>query len=362
MAMPFVSLRFWQPKTKFTYDFGHQGLGQVIEAIWGPSDSGSAQPPPPTEVDSYRTVVEAVTQAAIAEGEPPAVNLVAAAFNRCLAALNKVIDAYSVAFDDSELRHLSAAHLGMLAFAASKPAFEEKPDVGPVTYLLPLAPPNHPSKDIMGPEGWEKLTGFIEAGVHQHPFILALRYHLQAVRSLYEGDHDQALILAATASEMLLNALLRSIVVEREGADAARAIFEPADRRTGLKARLRTEYHGRLGGAWNPDQDGPVAAWWTAVQTVRGRVVHGGYQPTPQEAYDALMAAEALDRHIDDRLADRRFDYPKTALSKLGAAGLEQRGLWSDRMRTMAAEVDLPFHWRAVSQAAPSDGGDVTET
>jgi hypothetical protein len=198
--------------------------------------------------------------------------------------------------------------------------------------------------------------------VQGNPFISGKRYFIQGVRALRTGDHAQALVLFATAGEIALNALLRSAVVEAEGPAAAQAIFNPPDRRRGLAARLRSEYGSRLGADWNPDAAaGAVGVWWRMVQLVRGRIVHGGYQPTPQEAYDAMVATEDLDRFIDDRLADRRFAYPATVLSKLGQPGLEQRNWWSARMRRTAAETDVVSHWRLMHESVDADTDDAED-
>lgn len=364
MRTPFVSLKFWQPKVTMRYALGDAGIVNVVREIWGgPEVSEELERPSDTPVDSYRTVVEAVTQAALADGEAPAPNVVSACFNRCLAALNNVVDAYSTAFDDAEMPHFSASHLGLFAFAGSKPLASQY-DVGPVMYLLPMAPPPHSGKRILEGDDWAKVMHFFGASIQGNPFIGGKRYFIQAMRALSAGDHAQALVLFATSGEISLNAVLRSVVVEREGVALARAIFEPNGRRTGLKARLRSEYQRRLGAGsrWNPEIAGSeVAKWWNAVQAVRGRVVHGGYHPTPQEAYNAMVATEDLDRFIDIRLADRRFDFPATVLSKLGALGLAQRGLWSKRMQGVTATTDVTGHWGRVRESVVGAAGDDEE-
>lgn len=358
MRYPFVSIKVWQPKTKVHVDAGEAGLLQVMHELWPPKEEPDRSPPDiSTSVDAYRTVIEAVTQAAEADGEPPAPNLVAASFNRCLVAVNRVIDAYSVAFDDPELAHISASHLGMLAFAGSRPITSNQFDVGPAFYFLPYRPPAT-EKEIIDQEGWNRTMTALAITAQGNPFIAGERFYHQAVRAMAQGDFGQVMVLIATAGEISLNSLLRSVVVEGDGADAAAAIFDPEDRRIGLAARLRREYEPRLGGGpnWNPDvTDGAIAKWWAAVEVVRGRVVHSGYQPAPQEAHDALIAAEELDRFIDDRLADRRFDYPITTLSKLGQQGLEKRGWWSRRMRELAPTLDMTGHWAFI--AASFDTG-----
>lgn len=363
MRFPFVSIKVWQPKAKVHIDAGEAGLLQVMHELWPAKEEPDRSPPAiSTSIDAYRTVIEAVTQAAEADGEPPAPNLVAASFNRCLVAVNRVIDAYSVAFDDPELAHISASHLGMLAFAGSRPITANQFDAGPTFYLLPYRPPAT-EKEIIDQEGWTRTMAALAITAQGNPFVAGERFYHQAVRAMAQGDFGQVMVLIATAGEISLNGLLRSVVVEGDGADAAQAIFDPEDHRTGLAARLRREYEPRLGGGpnWNPDvADGDVAKWWAAVEVVRGRVVHGGYQPTPQEAHDALIAAEELDRFIDDRLADRRFDYPITVLSKLGQHELEKRGWWSRRMRELAPTLDMTGHWASI--ATSFDAGKADDT
>jgi len=58
------------------------------------------------------------------------------------------------------------------------------------------------------------------------------------------------------------------------------------------------------------------------------------------EAVEALHGAELLESFVKDRVASKRYQYPKTTLTLIGMQGLEKRGFVSGRMRRLISEVE----------------------
>lgn len=172
-----------------------------------------------------------------------------------------------------------------------------------------------------------------------------------------DGAYRAAVLFTATACEVLLDDLLAHLLwEERARPEDAAGVFESF-----LTARVKREYHPRLGGQWTVDRDGPVRSWATAVADLRHRVVHGGYEPTLDEARTAAAAARDLNAHLCDLVAAKAAVYPRTALLLPGAEGLRRRGLWTRRLDELQDDpAEVPWtetygRWRIAMRRARAD-------
>lgn len=149
------------------------------------------------------------------------------------------------------------------------------------------------------------------------------------------GEEGQAVILANTACEVMLDAIL-ALVMWEEGMsveDAAAAFKEGK-----LLRRITQELSPRLKGSWSTE-GGAVGSWYRSAYRLRHRVVHGGYSPSISEGAAALEAAVGLQRFVMDRIAQRRATYPRAALLTIAEEGLRRRDLWSGQIKRFALEV-----------------------
>lgn len=149
------------------------------------------------------------------------------------------------------------------------------------------------------------------------------------------GEEAQAVILANTSCEVLLDAILALLMWEEGVAveDAAPAFEEGRTLR-----RLKRELEPRLKGTWSTET-GAVGEWFQSAYRLRHRVVHGGYSPTHAEAAKALEAGLGLQRFVMDRIAERRTTYYRAALMALAEEGLRRRDLWSGKIKRFSEEV-----------------------
>lgn len=146
------------------------------------------------------------------------------------------------------------------------------------------------------------------------------------------GEDAQAVILANTACEVLLDTVLVLLMWEEDQSpeEAEKAFAEGHTLR-----RLSNEMAPRLKGDWSTER-GSVGQWYENLYRLRHRVVHGGYEPTPIETTEAMSAATSLETFVMDRIADRRTTYMRAALLTLGEPGLRRRGLWSGKIAKFA--------------------------
>ncbi|MER6938003.1 hypothetical protein ABTX24_22260 [Nocardioides sp. NPDC127514] len=149
------------------------------------------------------------------------------------------------------------------------------------------------------------------------------------------GEEAQAVILANTSCEVMLDAILALLMWE-EGLVIEDAV--PSFEEGKVLRRISNELAPRLKGNWST-QGGAVGDWYRAAYRLRHRVVHGGYAPTVSEAADALSAAVRLQRFVMDQIAERRTIYYRAALMTVAEEGLRRRGMWSGKIKRFADEV-----------------------
>ncbi|MET7549736.1 hypothetical protein ABZS94_28910 [Streptomyces sp. NPDC005500] len=340
----FVSLKFWQVPESLPVGSLHLGpLARVASEITGkdyPPDEEIAD----GAVDSYRTVVEMVTMQnadTIAASRQDAVN---EAFHQCLQVLTDV----------SSMARLVNGHQDPVVTREQIPLalwFGRSPtsssyDTG-LGGILTISAPVDPLSNTLDEQQVERLNAHLWRLWGGSPLELAMERSFEA--SLYlrrHGDYGNAVIHAALSSEIILDSTLGLMLWEEQldspNIDKAIAIFD--DTRGGLASRVRREYGCRLGGTWDQTKPGPIQAWSRNLARLRGRTVHRGYQPSWQEAVDALAASDELLAFIKGRLAQKTKTYPRTALLTLGEPGLRRLGGWKAASAYMETQP-VPDTW-----------------
>jgi len=345
LRQPFASIRVWQRPYAGALPDLADPMSAVAEHVFGLKTNATPpqSPPPPP---GYHTVVELVTQAGVADVDREAPDVASACFERCLRGLNRLLLAYASSARDPEFEFASPRSLDSIAMLATRP-LDRGYDRGPVLYLLNLNVPAH--KSFMDPQALARLDAYLRLVTIRNPFIQGTRLGLAALRAHRVGDNASQVIALASVGEVLLNMVLRLLMIEEGNTlDAVDALI--AEPRGGLKARVRRNYHERLGGSWDPDDPrSAVGQWWAKTQGVRGRVLHGGYWPQHGEADAASAATKGLEQFVDQRLAASLRSYPKTAISKLGGEGLTMHGVAETTATRALAEHESSIQdfWRA---------------
>lgn len=150
-----------------------------------------------------------------------------------------------------------------------------------------------------------------------------------------EGRYDLAVILFATATEVLLDGLLQMLWWEKSLQDSQTTPTTVAanfDRTRDSMDRTNRFLIPLLGGNW-ASPHGPFQAWRRKTYALRHQCVHGGYYPTASEAIAASAASDQIATFLFDRIGARRKAFPRTSLMALGQSGLEARNQWDDTLR-----------------------------
>lgn len=298
-------------------------------------------------METYETVVEGLTQFARGANDPAERSVTDICFDRCLWAANRLVLGVANATKDPELHAYAVEELDPFALVASRP-WDGGFDMEPILFAVNPNRIKFP-RSALTDEEYDRARNYMALEALGQPLLEYTRLMRAARRAARIGDHAQAAILASVSGEVLLNLVLRAILVETGREGEIEAMF--SDERGLFASRLRRDYGPLLGGQWRPDRPiTPVGRWVAATQSVRNRVVHAGHEPTPFESSEAARGAEGLEAFVLQRLAERRYRYPKTALSVLAEPGLRRRNMWSGRMKALADELGptLPDFWRAV--------------
>ncbi len=299
-----------------------------------------------------RSLVQARTIACRLDGEDDYPSDEAAALERVIYALNRLIHAYLIAFEDDDAHFISREHL----FA---PVL-----ISPVAFGKDLS-----QARVMGPPGRslrfrpravvddELLRLDSAAGIEplDHPIDAARLWLLDARRSRQAGDGDHAIVALQTSAERLLFGAHQLILID-EGLNADELLA--CQLATPFKSLLTRELPGRLKGRWQLDGNGAVAKYWRELYEARNAIIHAGYRLHRQHVDAAFGAYDELEAHLIDRTIARKHKYPRLAFGLLGAPGLERRGAMSNQLREWARKIRLealPF-WLPPSQQSAGDG------
>lgn len=344
----------------------HQAVAEVARRIQDAPTSTAADRTGATEPPHLLTVVEALTvgenpDAPTAFDSPADLPPRTDGLMRCLRLVNDLVRAYR-ATTEVPVALPSYERLPRILTSYVAPAERQRvkvngsphehirttgPWVGPNVVLLDRS--NRPEPYIgeiasTGPESafyqfmWKLRSG-------DRGFIYRERV-AEAKRSLYvDGLYSQAVVLAVTAIEVLVDWLL-SLVLWEKGTPPAEAASSFDEGK--LLRRLTTDLPSLLGGNWSTSAIGPVADWHRDAYLLRHRIVHGGRDASRPGATAALRSTHNLERHAMDRLCDRRTSYPRVVLMTVAEQGLRRRGFWSGKIRRFSEnEARVEGNWAA---------------
>lgn len=151
-----------------------------------------------------------------------------------------------------------------------------------------------------------------EARAGKVPFFQFVELYQAAEHHLGSGRHDQSVIAACTATEVLVSTIFRVLWVclERDPDKLDGAL------NAGFKNQLTDLLPKFLDGDLTlTDDSSPPGRWYVDCYQLRNRIVHEGQKATAGEAYDSKVATGNFARWIGKTLsADPRTDWVKAFL------------------------------------------------
>lgn len=166
----------------------------------------------------------------------------------------------------------------------------------------------------------------------RRPFFDYADLRRDAVVALgYYGNYRDAVLTAATSSEVLLDTLL--VCLDWEDRKAPEETAQLFQTQWTMISRVKALYSERLKGRWETEGTGEIATWHRNTMQLRNRIVHGGISPSLEQARDALEGVSLLESFVAERLtqSENLSRYLHTAYSLVGYPGLDRRDLLSKK-------------------------------
>lgn len=230
------------------------------------------------------------------------------ALSACIETANQIILAYQLITGDDRPRRLSLEALESLSFARIVP-LPEWDNLLTGIYV-------HRKDPILPPADLDEKTTdqlsdlFLQVAVEPNAIFIAEEIALAASQHLRYGRWAESVIYSQVSVETMLRALIGSLIDEETADKKEDEEDEPFQ---SLKALVRGEFHHRLGGDWNLDnQNGPVGRWWQQTYMLRNRIAHTGHIPSAEAAKRALEAAEEFRHWLAERVGKKARKYPRT--------------------------------------------------
>lgn len=351
---PFVALTFFQVEANEEVlrgpDLAVLEVERRLSLLPDPSSSeggSSVQPGRYTVVDAVTEVGSPVTPPPGWDGRPQNLPPRSDPLMRCLHVVSQIARAFRLVDGDPiVIPTYELLPMGLIGFSGkgsrqgTRSFVPSAPEAWTNSWFMMLQHFNLPDP-LQPSRPWPEVDTSSGEWMHGllvgNPFVLCRERMIEAKLAIDRtGDYADAVVLANTGSEILLDALLTALLWEEYVKDSstapspkeAAALFTE---RT-LMARAMRGLQPRLKGNWTSPAS-PWAVWRDRAQGLRHRIVHAGRQPTRQEAANALNAVDALQGFLFDQVVKQRGTYPRVTMITVGRAGLESRGAWSGTIK-----------------------------
>lgn len=179
--------------------------------------------------------------------------------------------------------------------------------------------------------------------VNTGPFSEFMDNWREARLAVRNRSNSIACILASTACELCLRKVLLLILWEEgvEPKQAARLLCGSAPYSRSISNLISREFHHRLGGSWNLQDDGLIAQIYQNVFQLRNRVVHGGYVPDNSEAKKSVDSCRELYDLIVQRFESKIDQYPLIASMIIPNSRIKNSDLFA-RLEHLLSKQTIP--------------------
>lgn len=226
-------------------------------------------------------------------------------FDLCIEKLNFFITSYLITTKDTSIHQVS-----IKMFEVGSMFRFIKPDTWSYEIGLFLFHGNIPyQKTEISFEETQKVIWYANV-INQkwNPFILPEELMLNAKRNFATGFYREAIIYSQTAFETFARTLL-SEFYKREGKSETE--LNQTFENFGFIGVLKREFHVRIGGKWDiTDDSTDLGIWYRDCYMRRNRIIHGGYNPSYDDASLAIGSADNIIGKILDLTSLKKKSYP----------------------------------------------------
>jgi tetratricopeptide (TPR) repeat protein len=177
------------------------------------------------------------------------------------------------------------------------------------------------------------------------PFFSTMEFLFAARRSLEMGRLTHAVLETGTAVELLVSGVVRAVGLRKQW--TAQKLENVLGDTMGFRNRFVDHFARALGVVVDQAASGadPVNNWLRVAYPLRNKIVHSGYQPTNEEAVQALVLASALMDYVADTAEnDAQLGITFPNLSDLiPSPGLDERSIAQERPPSEARLAQAAF-------------------
>ena len=268
------------------------------------------------------------------------------AFHRCLSALNVFLLSHDVVYSYPAVHPVSTQEIGPIVIRGAILETGRWIELGP----LWMHPESWPDWATPGEVLHDRLGAANRDLRNGRPFMMTRAWHRRGLRAFrYRGDHADCILSLQIAAEVMMYDLWRMLLIDR--GKRSGEINQRVRDEVPYRSVLTREIPALLGGSWDVTRpESEVGGYWNNVYLPRCRIVHSGLQPSSRDAEAAMAAFDKVREYINVLLSRRLREYLRTAVAKMGTAGLERRGWLTPSVRDLATALvaePSPYFWPA---------------
>lgn len=336
-----VSIRVWRPrKTDIFMESLVQDMTRVVDTLIGNENPRDVILP---DEEIAGTVLEASTVLYLEEAGEDVSAAISRAFDRSIDSIGLLLRALRISLNDPRI-----LPVGRMSILPSVPyivrfgdALEERHTGLFVVHFGESMPSLR--GDDMSPENLKGALERIRRAKNSFPTFATEDAYARARRSFFvESDYAAATVFAYTAIEIFCNGLL-SLVAWESGLPRSEVAQWLKDQ--GFETRMRSRFHGFLGGNWDFKSSSSPIHLLDEVADIRHRYLHAGVEPTFSDADMALEAYVEVTEFAKDRLAIKKYNFPRTTALIMGEPGLRRKDAWTRRYQKLLETIVSEDDW-----------------
>ncbi len=229
--------------------------------------------------------------------------LLSDSFDTLLIELNSIIFAYMCVKKNSPCYEINPSHIDSMCFAMRKT--NGRRDTSPTLFLTDILNVNAEESLLSQAELNEFERVMYVSNQQLNPFLKIKRMNLWAVSHQRKRKFAEAVVIAQASIEQFLFLVWKELYPDMSENDFRDISF---------KSLLKTQFHEKLGGRWNlEDQSCEAGRYYQFFYELRCKVVHTGYIPTRAEYEENIKHLDDFILFVSKRIQDCASKYPHLA-------------------------------------------------
>jgi hypothetical protein len=336
-----ASIRVWRPRKPDVFvESLYRDMSRVLRDLTGVDDSPEISIP---NEDIAGAVLEASTVLYLEEDDEDDSAAISRAFDLCMESIGLLLRAVRITMNDPRI--LPVGRMSILPIVPFIVRYGDELQhryVGAFMVHEGESLPSLQTSEVSSDDAKAAMER-VRLARNQFPIFAAEDADARAKRSFYvESDYAAATVFAYTAVEIFCNGLLALLAWEIKTPRPQIVEWLEGE---GFERRMRTRFSPLIGGNWDFKSSSSPIHILGEVANVRHRYLHAGIEPTMMQADRALEAFSVVTDFAKDRLAIKKYDFPRTAALIMGEPGLRRKNAWTRRYEKLLHSIVDEDDW-----------------